>query len=52
MQYKRFRVNRPLVKGMQRTSTTDKKPLGIAIARPGHELGARKPHDRSYTLMA
>jgi hypothetical protein len=30
----------------------DKKPLGIARARPGHELGARKPHDRSYTLMA
>ena len=30
----------------------DKKPLGIASARPGHELAARKPHDRSYTLMA
>jgi SnoaL-like domain len=31
---------------------SDKKPLGIATARPGHELAARKPHDRSYTLMA
>jgi SnoaL-like domain len=30
----------------------DNKPLGIANARPGHELAARKPHDRSYTLMA
>ena len=30
----------------------DTKPLGIATARPGHELAARKPHDRSYTLMA
>lgn len=29
----------------------DKKPLGIANARPGHELGARMPHDRSYKLM-
>jgi SnoaL-like protein len=30
----------------------DKKPLGITNARPGHELGARKPDDRSYKLMA
>ena len=31
---------------------SDKKPLGIMDARPGHELGARKPDDRSYKLMA